>query len=422
MIGRRDPLRVLLAPDSFKGSLSSVEVARSLADGWSRARPQDEVIRAPLADGGEGLLAAMAETGGWEWQECEAHDPLGRPLIAHWLLSIDGQRAAVELAEASGLSRLPEGEPREPLAASTQGTGEILQAVMDAGVRHVVMGVGGSATTDGGAGLLRALGVWYRASGSSLPGPIPDLDRLDLAALDPRIGELELRIACDVTNPLLGEQGAAAVYGPQKGAWPEDIVKLEAWLTHYADLLEAVSGTRARNTPGAGAAGGTSFGLLCLAPRMRAFELVPGIEVVMQETGFDQQLVDADVVVTGEGHIDAQTAFGKTALGVARRAAAAGVPCIAIGGGVTPEGSAALAGARAVAVPVLDGPTTLEEAMSNAASIVATAGERLARLVELGVVVGGRRGARGTGVGAAVGAASGTPGAVAAARAGEPAA
>jgi glycerate kinase len=155
---------------------------------------------------------------------------------------------------------------------------------------------------------------------------------------------------------------------------------------------------------------------------MRAFELVPGIEVVMQETGFDQQLVDADVVVTGEGHIDAQTAFGKTALGVARRAAAAGVPCLAIGGGVTPEGSAALAGARAVAVPVLDGPTTLEEAMSNAASIVATAGERLARLVELGVVVGGRRGSRGTGVEAAVGAASGAPGAVAGARAGEPAA
>ena len=152
------------------------------------------------------------------------------------------------------------------------------------------MGVGGSATTDGGSGLLRALGVWYRGgSGWPLPGPIPDLDIVDLAALDTRLGELELRIACDVTNPLLGEQGAAAVYGPQKGAWPEDVVALEAWLMRYADLIEAASGTRARNTPGAGAAGGTSFGLLCLAPRMRSFELVPGVELVMQETGFDEQ-------------------------------------------------------------------------------------------------------------------------------------
>jgi glycerate kinase len=394
MSGRRNRLRVLLAPDSFKGSLSSVEVARALAEGWARSRPHDELILAPLADGGEGLLASMAETGGWEWRECPAHDPLGRPLVAHWLQSHDGQRAAVELAEASGLSRLPEGEPRDPLAATTDGTGEILRAVLDAGVRHVVMGVGGSATTDGGAGLLRAMGVWYLGSNENLPGPIPGLARLDLAALDPRLAELELRIACDVTNPLLGEQGAAAVYGPQKGAWPEDLEKLEAWLTHYADLLEAASGTRARNTPGAGAAGGTSFGLLCLAPRMRAFELVPGIEVVMQETGFDRQLVDADVVVTGEGRIDAQTAYGKTALGVARRAAAAGVPCLAIGGGVTPEGAAALAPARAVAVPMLSEPTTLEEAMSNAASIVAAAGERLARVVELGEAVGERRAAR----------------------------
>ena len=379
MTGRGDRLRVLLAPDSFKGSLSSVEVARALADGWALARPHDELILAPLADGGEGMLAAMAAAGGWGWQECPAHDPLGRPLTAGWLLSADGERAAVE---------------RAPLAATTDGTGEILQAVLDAGVRHVVMGVGGSATTDGGAGLLRALGVWYRGSGWPLPGPIPDLDVVDLAALDPRIGELELRIACDVTNPLLGEEGAAAVYAPQKGAWPEDVVKLEAWLTQYADLLETASGTRARNTPGAGAAGGTSFGLLCLAPRMRAFELVPGIEVVMQETGFDQQLVGADLVVTGEGQIDAQTAFGKTALGVARRAAAAGVPCLAVGGSVTPEGVTALAKARALAIPILDGPMTLEDAMSRAMPLVTAAGERLARVVELGALVGERRGAR----------------------------
>ena len=392
---RRDRLQVLLAPDSFKGSLSSVEVARALADGWAKARPGDDLVLAPLADGGEGTLAAIAETGGWVWQECPAHDPLGRPLTARWLRSEDGERAAVELAEASGLSSLPDGEPRSPLEATTEGTGEVLEAVLDAGVRHVLLGLGGSATTDGGSGLLHALGVWYRgASGGQLPGPVPDVAVIELAAVDPRLSELELRIACDVTNPLLGEHGAAATYAPQKGAWPEDIEALEAWLTHYADLLERAAGTRAREIPGAGAAGGTSFGLLCLAPRMRSFELIPGIDVVMQETGFANRLATADLVITGEGRIDDQTAYGKTALGVARRAAAAGVPCLAIGGGVTREGMAVLAGVGTLALPVLDQPMTLEDAMSQAAPRVAAAGERLARMVELGTVVGERRSVR----------------------------
>jgi glycerate kinase len=390
----RDRLRVVFAPDSFKGSLSSVEVARALAQGWAVARPDDELILAPLADGGEGTLAAIAETGGWEWQECPAHDPLGRPLTARWLRSADGRRAAVELAEASGLSRLPEGEPRSPLAATTEGTGEVLAAVLNAGVRHVVMGVGGSATTDGGSGLIRALGAWYRSSTAEpLPGPVPDLSAVDLAGLEPRLAELELRIACDVTNPLLGDLGAAATYAPQKGAWPEDVAALEAWLTRFADLLENAAGARARDVAGAGAAGGTSFGLLCLAPRMRSFELVPGIDVVMEETGFDARLAEADLVITGEGRIDEQTAYGKTALGVARRAAAAGVPCLAVGGGVTAEGVAALATVGAVAMPMVDGPISLQEAMTDAAVLVAAAGARIARVVELGAAVGERRAA-----------------------------
>lgn len=390
-------LRVVFAPDSFKGSLSSVEVARALAEGWAGVRPNDELTRAPLADGGEGTLAAIAETGGWEWQECPAHDPLGRPLTARWLRSADGLRAAVELAEASGLSRLPDGEPRSPLAATTEGTGEVLTAVLDAGVRHVVMGVGGSATTDGGSGLLHALGVWYKATAASpLPGPIPDLSAVELVGLDPRLSELDLRIACDVTNPLLGLHGAAATYAPQKGAWPDDVAALETWLTRFADLVEKAAGTRARDLPGAGAAGGTSFGLLCLAGRMRSFELVPGIDVVMEETGFDERLARADLVITGEGRIDDQTAYGKTALGVARRAAEAGVPCLAVGGGVTPDGVAALAGTGAVAVPMLNAPMALEEAMSDAAPLLVAAGARLARLIELGAAVGDRRAARRT--------------------------
>jgi glycerate kinase len=386
-------LRVLLAPDSFKGSLTSVQVARCLASGWSRVRPIDELVLAPLADGGEGTLSAIAEAGGWEWQECPAHDALGRPLTARWLRSLDGERGAVELAEASGLSRLPVDEPRAPLAATTEGTGEILRAVLDAGVRHVVMGVGGSATTDGGSGLLHALGASYR--GGSLepfPGPVPNLASVDLAGLDERLTDLQLRVACDVTNPLLGEQGAAAVYALQKGAWPEDIAKLEAWLAHYADLLEAASGVLAREKPGAGAAGGTGFGLMSLAPRLRSFDLIPGVELVMQETGFDSRLAAADLVITGEGQVDAQTAFGKTALGVARRAEAAGVPCLAVGGGVTAEGAAVLAAHGSVAVPVLDRPMTLRDAMAKAAPLVTSAGERLARLVALGALVADRQG------------------------------
>jgi glycerate 2-kinase len=379
-----DRFRVLLAPDSFKGSLSSVKVARALADGWASVRPADELILAPLADGGEGLLEAVAESGGWVWRECPSHDALGRPLTARWLRSADGGRAVVEMAEASGLSRLPAGEPREPLDATSDGTGEILVAALDSGVRHVLLGVGGSATTDGGAGLLRALGAWFRGCGESLPGPLADLDAIELAGLDLRLAELELRVACDVTNPLLGEIGAAAVYGPQKGAWPEDVAALDAWLARLADLLETASGTKARNVPGAGAAGGAGFGLLCLASRLKSFELIPGIEVVMEETGFDARLAGVDLAVTGEGRIDAQTGFGKTALGVARRAALAGVPCVAVGGSVTPEGVAVLAAAGAACMPVIGEPLTLEQAMESAAENVKSAGARLAGLIGAG--------------------------------------
>ncbi len=402
-----DRLRVLIAPDSFKGSLSSVDVARRLAEGWSRARPGDSLVLAPLADGGEGTLAAIAECGGWEWMECPAHDPLGRPLTARWLRSADGTRAVVELAEASGLSRLPRDEPRNPIAATTEGTGEILRAVLDADVRHVMIGIGGSATTDGGAGLLRGLGVRFGGGGpggapgangaggvaTAAPSAATSLTHVDLSGLDPRLAQIELRVACDVTNPLLGPEGAAAVYGPQKGAWPEDVAALDAWLTRYADLLETALGITARDHPGAGAAGGTGFALMCLTPKLRSFDLIPGVELVMQETGFDAHLARADLVITGEGQVDEQTAFGKTALGVARRAAAAGVPCLAVGGSVTVEGAAVMVAEGAVAMPVLDRPMTLPEAMGEVSTLVVSAGERLARIVEVGGAIA-RRGTR----------------------------
>jgi glycerate kinase len=367
------PLRVLVAPDSFKGSLTSVEVARALAAGWNRARPADEVRLAPLADGGEGTLVAIEAAGGWRWRETEARDPLGRQVRARWLARDDGRAAVVEMAAASGLSRLEAAE-RDAANASTAGTGDLILAVLDAGIRAIAIGIGGSATTDGGAGMLRALGATVS----------DDLAAVDLAGLDPRLAETSLRVACDVSNPLLGPDGAAAVYGPQKGATPALVAVLDARLALFADALEAATGRRERDTPGAGASGGLGFGLLCLAGHLGSLRLEPGIDLVMAEAGFDLALGTADLVITGEGRIDAQTAFGKTALGVAKRARAAGVPCIAVGGGVTPDGIEVLGGIGVTVVPVSEGPQTVDQAMAAGAAPLERCGERIAQLVSLG--------------------------------------
>lgn len=367
-----DKRTVLFAPDSFKGSLTSVQVARALADGWSRARPGDTPLLCPLADGGEGTLEAIAAAGGWVWQRAEVHDPLGRAITARWLRSDDGASAIIEMAEASGLSRVAP-EERNAVEASSVGTGEAIRAALDAGVTSIVLGIGGSATTDGGAGLLRGLGA--RAD--------RDEASADLDDLDPRLASVDLAVACDVSNPLLGPNGAAAVYGPQKGASAADVVELDRRLAIYADALEAAAGQRIRETPGAGAAGGVGFGLLAIAERFHSFALQSGVELLMDATHFDARLAEADLVVTGEGRIDAQTAFGKTALGVASRAAEAGVPCVAVGGGVEPEGIDALAAVGAVAMPVVERPQSVEAAMAAGAEPLERCGERLARLVSV---------------------------------------
>jgi glycerate 2-kinase len=357
--GSAGPRPILIAPDSFKGSLTSVQVARALADGWLRARPADDVVLCPLADGGEGTLAAIEAAGGWTSRSTRVHDPLRRSIDARWLLSEDGARAVVEMAEASGLSRVAVAE-RDPLAATSVGTGELVGAAIDAGARHVTLGIGGSATTDGGRGLLEGLQDGAR--------------RLDAVAIE---------VACDVSNPLLGPTGAAATYGPQKGATPDDVAALDARNRAWADELEALEGRRERDTPGAGAAGGVGFALLAARGRFRSFALRPGIDLVMEATDFPARLARADLVITGEGRIDAQTAFGKTALGVAKRAGAANVPCIAVGGGVEVEGIRALAEVGAVAIPVTERPISIEEAMAAGIDPLVRCGERLARLVSI---------------------------------------
>jgi glycerate 2-kinase len=350
---------ILISPDSFKGSLTSVQVARALADGWSRARPEDEILLCPLADGGEGTLAAIEAAGGWSVHKATVHDPLERSIIARWLRSSDGSQAFVEMAEASGLSRIAAGE-RDPIGATSIGTGELVATAIDAGVRHVTLGIGGSATTDGGFGLLRAL----------LDG-------------DRKLDDVEFDVACDVSNPLLGASGAAAIYGPQKGASPADVAALDKRNAAWADVLESREGRSERDTPGAGAAGGVGFALLAIQDRFRSFALRPGVELIMDATEFEEKLPRADLVITGEGRIDAQTGFGKTALGVARRAQAVGVPCIAVGGGVEVDGIDALASVGAVAVPVVERPLSIEEAMAAGIDPLTRCGARLARLLSL---------------------------------------
>jgi len=371
-------VRVLFAPDSFKGSLSSVQVARALAAGWARGRADDGRVLAPLADGGEGTLDAIEAAGGWVRRSARVLDPIRRAIDGTWLERSDrGQvEAVMEMAVASGLSRLAPGE-RDPFGATTVGTGQLLLAAVDRGATSITLGIGGSATNDGGRGILEALGARIGEGGGVLS--------IDLTGLDPRLAGVDLRVACDVDNPLLGPRGAAATYGPQKGASLTDVVALDARLGTWAMALDAASARHERETPGAGAAGGVGFALLSLQGRFRSFALRPGVELVMAATGFDAALAGADLVITGEGRIDAQTAFGKTAMGVAVKAREARVPCIAVGGGCTPEGIEALAALGVVVVPVSETPQSVEAAMAAGTEPLERCGERLARLVGIGV-------------------------------------
>ncbi len=393
--GREDQaLRVVVAPDSYKGSLTSVEVADAIAAGWHTARPADIVERVPLADGGAGSTDALLAAGGWEVRESGVRDPLGRTVDARWLADVEGRRAFIEMAEASGLARIPpEDRPSAAGRASTRGTGELIRAALDAGYLDIVLGVGGSATTDGGAGALVALGAELRdRRGEPVPPgglALAEVASVDLAGLDARLARLRIRIASDVTNPLCGPSGAAAVYGPQKGASAREVERLDAALARWGDVLEAAAGRDARDEPGAGAAGGTAFAFLAIRDRVGSIELVPGVALLAEEVGLRERIVAADLVITGEGRIDAQTAFGKTALGVARIAREAGRPCVAIGGAVEPECAAALAALGVVAVAAVTQPTTVDAAMGAGAGPVAAAAERVARLLAVGARLAG---------------------------------
>ncbi|CAK7279760.1 glycerate kinase [Streptomyces misionensis] len=322
--------RVLVAADKFKGSLTAVQVAERVTAGLRRVVPDLPVEALPVADGGDGTVAA-AVAAGFERREVRVAGPLGESVTAAFALR-DGT-AVVEMAEASGLQRLPAGV-FAPLTASTYGSGELLRAALDAGARTIVFGVGGSATTDGGAGMLAALGARFLdGDGAPVPpggGGLAGLARADLSGLDPRLSSVELVLASDVDNPLTGPKGAPAVYGPQKGASPAQVRALDAALGHFAKVLEAEVGERAATyaaAPGAGAAGGIGYGALLLGARFR-----PGIEVMLDVLGFAPALERASLVITGEGSLDEQTLHGKAPAGVAAAARAAGKEVVAVCG------------------------------------------------------------------------------------------
>lgn len=369
--------RVLIAADKFKGSLTAVQVAERVTAGLRRVVPDLRVEAMPVADGGDGTVDA-AVAAGFERREVRVAGPLGHEVTAAFALR--GDTAVVEMAEASGLQRLPAGV-FAPLTASTYGSGELLRAALDAGARTIVFGVGGSATTDGGAGMLTALGARFLDADGEPVGPggggLEDLATADLSALDPRLASIDLVLASDVDNPLTGPKGAPAVYGPQKGASPDDVETLDAALAHFAKVLEESTGPRAAEhaaAPGAGAAGGIGYGALLLGARFR-----PGIEVMLDVLGFAPALERATLVITGEGSLDEQTLHGKAPAGVAAAARAADKEVVAVCGrlALAPEALGRAGIRRAYALT--DAEPDVAKCIADAGPILERVAARIAR-------------------------------------------
>lgn len=372
-------MKIVVAPDSFKESLSAAGVARALARGLRQALPAAEIIECPLGDGGEGTLDAVLAATGGEVREARVTGPLGEPVTARWGWLAEQRTAFVEMASASGLELVPRSR-RDVLVATSRGTGELLHAALDAGAERLVLAIGGSATNDGGAGLLQALGVRLLDKQGQALGPggaaLAMLASLDVTALHPRLAEVEVVIAADVDNPLCGPQGASQIFGPQKGASPEQVRHLDAALAHFATVTAATLGRDVREQPGAGAAGGVGFAALAFL--QATFR--PGIEVVAELVGLDDALIDADLAVTGEGRLDGQTLRGKTPAGVLRLAQRHGVPVVAVAGSLGEGYDALYEQGLAAAFSLVPGPLSLEEALAQAEVLLERTARDIGRL------------------------------------------
>lgn len=357
--------KIVIAPDSFKESLSAMDVAKAIEAGFREIYSQAHYVCVPMADGGEGTVEAMVAATGGQIITTPVTAPLGNKVDGFFGLLGDGETAVVEMAAASGLHLVPAAQ-RDPRITTSYGTGELILAALERGVTAVIIGIGGSATNDGGAGMMQALGARFLDDeGHELaPGgaALARLARLDLSALDPRLAQVSVTVACDVDNPLCGEKGASAVFGPQKGATPEMVSELDTALRRFGEQLEAATGKTIISAPGAGAAGGMGAALL----GMLNAELRPGIEIVIESLGLAQAVRDADLVITGEGRLDSQSIHGKTPIGVARVAKQFQRPVVAIAGSLTPDYQIVHEHGIDAAFSVIDRIVTLQEALDDA--------------------------------------------------------
>ena len=375
-------MKVVIAPQGFKGGISGLEAAQAIARGVAAAVPDAETVLAPVADGGDGTLNALVDATGGQVFNQTVTGPLGQPLEAQWGVMGDGNTAVIEMARASGLALVPQ-RRRNPRITTTVGTGEILKKALDQGFTRVIVGLGGSATNDGGAGMAGALGARFLdANGRPLPPGGAALSRLasiDTSALHPRLGEASIVAATDVTNPLCGPDGASAVFGPQKGASGEVVLELDAALANFARIVQRDVGVDVADRPGAGAAGGLGAGLMAFA----GAQLQSGIDMVCQVLDFDSHLAGADLVITGEGRADRSTIFNKAPVGVARHAQAHGVPTVLLAGGLGPGHEKLYGHGIAAVLCIADRPMSFEQSLNRTGELLESAAEQTMRLVLL---------------------------------------
>ncbi|MDE0512033.1 MAG: glycerate kinase [Gammaproteobacteria bacterium] len=378
-------MKIILAPDSFKGSLTSLEVAEAMEAGIKRALPDADCIRIPMADGGEGTVQSLLDAAGGELISCSVTGPAGQKVAAAYGMLADGRTAVIEMAAASGLA-LVGGRNKNPLKTTSYGTGELIRDALDRGARKIILGIGGSATNDAGTGMAQALGVVFRDADGRIirekgaGGMLHGIESMDLAGIHSGLRRAQIQVACDVDNPLTGENGAARVFAPQKGADAAMVKTLDENLKHFARVIERELGVDVNRVPGAGAAGGMGAGLLVFA----GAELKRGIEIISKATSIETHLRSADLVLTGEGRVDFQTAFGKTPAGIARLAGEYGVPVVAIGGGLADDAGEVFKHGIGGLEPAIARDMTLDEALANSRENIANAAERAIRLIKVG--------------------------------------
>ncbi len=376
-------MQILIAPDSFKESLSALEVAEHIAVGVSKVFPEAVIKKVPLSDGGEGLTESLTAAMGGVLEPCQVTGPLGEKVSAVFGWTPD-HTAIIEMAQASGLELVPR-DKRNPMKTTTFGTGELMKAALDKGCRTIIIGIGGSATNDGGAGMAQALGARLLDSAgreiSRGGGGLLDLARIDVSQLDPRLAEITVLVASDVTNPLYGPQGASYIYGPQKGADKLMVETLDRALRHWTEVICRDLGLDVADIPGAGAAGGLGAGLLAFV----GGQLKPGLELVMDALNMDDILASGlDLVITGEGSINGQSLFGKVPVGLARRAKIYGVPVVAIVGSIGPGAEAVYEEGIDALLSIAPGPISLEESMQRAGELLTDAAHTALCLFKLG--------------------------------------